>query len=159
MKIDLFCNTLALLWPSLVEMFSCQVVSNFWGPHKLQHARLPWPLPSPWVCSNMSIESVMPSYHVTLCCPLAFNLSQHQGFFQWVGSSHQVATYWSFSFSISPWMNFQGWFPLELTGLILVSKGFPRAFSITTVHKHQFFSAQPSLWSNIHIHTWLLEKP
>ena len=38
----------------------------------------------------------------------AFNLSQHQGLFQWVGSSHQVATYWSFSFSISPSSEYSG---------------------------------------------------
>ena len=41
----------------------------------------------------MSIESVMPSNHCVLCCPLltAFNLSQHQDLFKWVSSSHQVA--------------------------------------------------------------------
>jgi len=57
-------------------------------------------------------------------------------------------------------MNIQDWFPLGLTGLIsLQSKGLSRAFSSTTVEKHQFFGAQVSLWSNSHIHTWLLEKP
>jgi len=68
-------------------------------------------------------------------------------------------TYWRFSFNLSP-VNIQDWFPLELTGLIsLQSKGLLRVFSYTTVQKHQFFSAQPSLWSNSHIHTLLLEKP
>ena len=43
-------------------------------------------------------------------------------------------------------MNIQGWFPLGLTGLILLSKGLSRVFSRTTVLKHQFFGAQPSLW-------------
>ena len=41
-----------------------------------------------------SIESVMPSSHLILCCPLLLppsNLPQHQGLFQWVSSSHQVA--------------------------------------------------------------------
>ena len=57
-------------------------------------------------------------------------------------------------------MNIQDSFPLRLTGLIsLQSKGPSRVFSNTTVQKHQFFSAQPSLWSNSYIHTWLLEKP
>ena len=55
-------------------------------------------------------------------------------------------------------MNFQDWFPLEFTGLILKSKGLPRVFSNTRAQKHEFFSAQISLWSNSHIHTWLLEK-
>ena len=57
-------------------------------------------------------------------------------------------------------MNIQGWLPLGLAGLIsLLSKELSRVFSNTTVQKHQFFGAQPSLWSNSHIHTWLLEKP
>ena len=52
-------------------------------------------------------------------------------------------------------MNIQGCFPLELTGLIsLQSKGFSRVFSNTTVQKYQFFSIQPSLWSNSQIHMW-----
>ena len=52
------------------------------------------------------------------------------------------------------------WFPFGWTVLMsLQSKGLSRVFSNTTVQKHQFFSAQPSLWSNSHIHTWLLEKP
>ena len=52
----------------------------------------------------MSIESVMPSNRLILCRPLLLSscLSQHQGLFHWVGSSHQVAKYWSFSFSTSP---------------------------------------------------------
>ena len=68
--------------------------------------------------------------------------------------------YWNFSFgSVLP-MNIQDWFPLGLTGLIsLQSKGLSRVFSNTAVQKHQFFDAQLSLWSNSHIHTWLLEKP
>ena len=57
-------------------------------------------------------------------------------------------------------MNIQGWFPLGLTSLIsLQFKGLSRVFSSTTIWKHQFFSTQPSLWSESHIHTWLLEKP
>ena len=56
--------------------------------------------------------------------------------------------------------NIQGWFPLGLTGLSsLLSKGLSRVFSKTTVWNHQFFGTQPSLWTNSHIHTWLLEKP
>ena len=57
-------------------------------------------------------------------------------------------------------MNIQGWFPFRLTGLIsLLSRELSRDFSSTTVWKHQFFAVQPSLWSNSHIRTWLLEKP
>ena len=57
-------------------------------------------------------------------------------------------------------MNSQDWFPLGWTGWIsLMFKGLSRVFSKTTVQKHQFFSAQPSLKSNSHIHTWPLAKP
>ena len=64
----------------------------------------------------------------------------------------------SASASVLP-MNIQGWFPLELTGLIsLQSKGLSRVFSNTTVQKHLFFSTQSSVWSNSHIRTWLLEN-
>ena len=62
------------------------------------------------------------------------------------------------SASILP-MNIQDWFPLGLTGWIsLQSKGLSRVFSNTTVQKHQFLGAQLSLWSNSHVHTWLLKK-
>ena len=65
----------------------------------------------------------------------------------------------SASASVLP-MNIQGWFPLGLTSLIsLQSKGLSKVFSSVTVQKHQFSGAQPSLQSNSHIHTWLLEKP
>ena len=64
----------------------------------------------------------------------------------------------SASTSVLP-MNIQGWFPLALTDLILLSKGLSRVFSNTTVQQYQFFGVQPSLWSNSHMHTWLLEKP
>ena len=65
----------------------------------------------------------------------------------------------SASASILP-LNIQDWFPLGLIGLIsLLSKGLSRVFSSSTVRKYHFFGAQPSLWSNSHIWTWLLEKP
>ena len=91
----------------------------------------------------------------------AFNLSQNQVLFQWVSSSHQVVKVLgvSASASVLP-MNIQDWSPLGLTGLIsLQSKGLSRVFSNTTVQKHQFYGTQHSLYSNSHIHTWLLEKP
>ena len=109
----------------------------------------------------MSIELVMLSNQsnpLPSPFPFAFNLSQHQRLFQWAwlfasgGQSIGVST------SVLP-MNIQGWFPLGLTGLILLSKGLSRVFSSTTIWKHQLFNAQPSFWSNSHIPTWLLEKP
>ena len=57
-------------------------------------------------------------------------------------------------------MSIQDWFPLGLTGLIsLQSKGVLRVFSNTTIREHQFFVTQHSLWTNSHIHIWLLEGP
>ena len=65
----------------------------------------------------------------------------------------------SVSSSVLP-KDIKDWFPSGLTGLIsLQSKRLSRVFSNTTVQKHQFFGTQLSLWSNSHIHTWLLEKP
>ena len=109
----------------------------------------------------MFIELVMTSNHLILCypfssCPQTFPAS---GSFpmSWLFSSYGQ-NYWSFS--ISPSNEYSGWFPLGLTALIsLLSKGLSRVFSNTTVWRHEFFSAEPSLWSNFHIHTWLLEKP
>ena len=64
----------------------------------------------------------------------------------------------SVSASVLP-MNIQGWSPLEWTAWIsLQSKGLSRVFSSTTVQRHQFFSAQPTVWSTYHICTWLLDK-
>ena len=61
------------------------------------------------------------------------------------------------SASILP-MNIQDWFPSALTGLILQSKEPSGVYFNTTVQKHTLFGLWLSLWSNSHIHTWLLEK-
>ena len=53
-------------------------------------------------------DAIQPSHPLFSLSPLAFNLSQHQGLFQWVSSSHQVAKYWSFSFNISPSNEYSG---------------------------------------------------
>ena len=56
----------------------------------------------------MSIKSVMPSNHLILCHPLAFNLSQNQGLFHQVNLCIRWPKYWSFSFSISPSSEYSG---------------------------------------------------
>ena len=92
--------------------------------------------------------------------PPALNLSQHQGLFKWVSSSHEVAKVVEFQLPtlVLP-MNTQDWSPLGWTGWnSLQSKGLSRVFSNTTVQKHQFFGPQLSSQSNSHIHTWPLEK-
>ena len=91
-------------------------------------------------------DAIQPSHPLSSPFPPAFNLSQHQGLFQWVSSSHQVAKIGvSASATVLP-MNIQDRFPLGWTGWIPVQfKGLSRVFSSTTVQKHQFFSTQLSL--------------
>ena len=111
----------------------------------------------------MSIESVMPSNHLILCCPLLLLTSVFPNIKVFSNVSVlriRWPKYGSFSLSLSLPMTTQDWVPLWLTGLIsLQSNRLSRVFSSTTVQKHQFFGAQLSLWSNSHIYTWLLEKP
>ena len=105
----------------------------------------------------MSIESMMLSNHLILCHPLLLLPSLFPSI---KVSSKESALpirwpkYWSFSFSINP--------PNEYSGLISFRIDLiwsPCVFSSTTAWKHQFFSAQPTLWSNSHNPTWLLAKP
>ena len=91
-------------------------------------------------CHSLLLPSIFPSIRVFS------NESAH--LIRW-------PKYWSFS--MSPSMNIQGWFPLGLTGLIsLQSKELSRIFSSITVWKHQFFDSHPSLWSNSYIRAWLI---
>ena len=97
-------------------------------------------------------DTIQPSHPLSSPSLPAPNPSQHQGLFQWVKSSHEVAKVLgvSASASVLP-MNTQDCSPLGWTGWIsLQSKGLSRVFSNTTVQKHQFFSAQLSSQSNSH---------
>ena len=115
------------------------------------------------LCKLMSIESVMPSNHLILCCPLLLlplifpriRIFQMSQLFASGGQSTGVSAL----ASVLPKKS-QGWSTLEWTGWIsLQSKGLSRVFSNTTIQKNQFFGAQLSSQSNSHIHTWPLEKP
>ena len=113
----------------------------------------------------MSIVSVMLSNHLILCHTLLLpSIFSQQSFPADIPNEPAIRVRWpkyigaSALASALP-MDIQGWFPLGLPGLIsLLSKRLSRVYSSTTVWKHQFFSAQLPLWSNPHIHTWLLEK-
>ena len=110
----------------------------------------------------MSVESVMLSNHLILCCPFSFYLQccPASGSFpmSWLNTSDGQSVGALASASVLP-MNIQGWFSLGLIGLnSLQSKQLSKVFSSSTTQKHQFFSVQPSSWFYSHIHTWLLEK-
>ena len=104
----------------------------------------------------MSIESVMPSNHRIFCHPLLFLPSIFPSIRVFSNESVLHIRWpkdWMFSFSIGPSNEYSGLISFRIDCLDLLSKGLSRVFSNTTVQKHQFFSAQLSLWSNSHIHT------
>ena len=137
----------------LLLLFSHEVMSDSLQPQGLQHFRLPCLSLSPRGCSNSRLLSHPTISSSAITFSSVLSLSQHQGLFQWVSSSHLGGQSIGTAPQVLP-MDIQGWFPLGLTGLIsLLSKGLSRVSSSTTVWKHQFFSIQPSLWSNFHIHT------
>ena len=111
----------------------------------------------------LPIESVMPPKHFILCHPLLLLPSifpSNRVFSNESALYIKWPKYWSFSFSISTSNEYSWLISLGLTGFIfLKSKGLSGVFSNNIVQKHQFFNVQLSLWSNSHIHTWLLEKP
>ena len=126
-------------------------------------AALPCPLPTPRVCSNScplswGCHPTISFYVIPFSCLQSLPASgsfQMSQFFTSGGQSIGISA----SISVLP-MNIQGWFPLGWTGWIsLQFKGLSRIFSNNTIQKHRFFGVQLSLWSNSHIHTWLLEKP
>ena len=103
-------------------------------------------------------DAIQPSHPLSSPSPLALNPSQHQTLFPWVNSSHEVAKYWSFSFSIISSKEIPGLISFRMDWLDLLAV-CSRVFFNTTVQKHQFFSAQLSSQSNSHIPTWPREKP
>ena len=87
-------------------------------------------------------DASQPSHPLLSPSPPAFSLSQHQGLFQWISSSHQVAKvlelqlqHQSFQWTLRTDLGQTGWISLQ-------SKGFSRIFSNTTVQNHQFFGAK-----------------
>ena len=171
-------KTVALTRRTFVD----KVMSLLFNTHPLllllSHFSRVWLFVTPWTAASqaslsntnsqsllklMSIESVMPSTISSSVvpfssCPKSFPASgsfQMGQLFTSGGQSMGVSA----STTVLP-MNTQDWSALGWTGWIsLQSKGLSRIFSKTTVQKQQFFSAQPSLWSNSYIHTWLLETP
>ena len=105
----------------------------------------------------------MPSNHLILCGPLLLlpSIFPSTRVYSSESALHiRWPKYWSFSFSISPSNEYSELISFRIDWFhFLAVQGLSRVFSTTTFQKHQFFGAQPSLWSNSHICTWLLEKP
>ena len=152
------------LWYLLVLLFNRQVISDSLQHHGLLPTRPLCPPLSPRVCSNscslswwcyLTISSsatpfsfCLQSFPPSVSFPISCLFTSGGQSIRALASASVLS------------MNIQDWFPLGWTGWIsLQSNGLSRVFSNTTVQKHQFFSTQPCLWSNFHIHTWLLEKP
>ena len=103
----------------------------------------------------MSIELVIPSNHLILCRPLLLSPSIFPSIR--VFSNESVLhirwpKYWSFNFNLSPSNEYSGLISFSTDCLdLLAVQGTLRVFSSITIRKHQFFSTQPSLWSNSHM--------
>ena len=155
------------LIPRLYKKFTQLNIRNKLLVAQLSHIWLlesPWtaacPSLSPEVCSNSCplsqwCHAIISSSVIPFSCPQSFPaLGSFPMSWLFASGGQSIGTL----ASVLP-MNIHGWFPLGSTGLIfLQSKGLLRMLSSTTIQKHQFFCAQPSLWSSSHIHTWLLEK-
>ena len=102
----------------------------------------------------MSIESMMPSNHLILCCPVLPSMfpstreNESALCIRW-------PNYWSFSFSITSSNEYSGLisFRIDWFHLLAVQGTLNRVFFSTTVRKNQFFGAKPSLGFNFQIHT------
>ena len=152
------------IWLSSVAQLSLRLLSDSLRPHGPQHARPPCPSPTPGVypnscplirwCHPTISSSIVPFSSCLQSFPASGSLQMRPALhIRWPKD-------WSFSFSISPSSEYSGLISFRIVGLIfLLSKGLSRVFPNTTVRKHQFFGTQPSLWSNSHICTWLMEKP
>ena len=150
----------------LLLLFSSQVISDFLRPHGLQYTRLPCPSPSPRVfpsscplnqwCHSTISSSVIPLFSCLQSFPASGSFPMKR-LFTSGGQSIRASA------SVLP-MSIQCWFSLRLTCLIsLLSKGLSKVFSSTTVWKHHFFGALPSLrlgsWSTLDLRLDLLSHP
>ena len=145
-----------------IRQFSRSVMSDSLQPHEPQHTRLPCPSPTPRIHPNhvhWVSDAIYPSYSLSTPSP-ALNLSQHQVFSNESALRIRWPKYWSFSFRISPSNEYSGMISFRVDWLdLLAVQGTLQSLLEHQIQKHQFFSTHVALWSNCHIHTWLLEKP
>jgi len=168
-----FCKSSLCIWKFLVQvllksllLISRSVTSDSLWLRGLQHTRFPCHSQSPIICSNSCpssrwchptiSSSVVPFSSCFLSFPASWSFLMTMATTGLMTMALHIRwpNYCSFSISSS---NESSVLILRLTDLVsLQSKGLSRVFSNITVWKHQFFSVQPSLWFNSHIHTWLL---
>ena len=149
-----------------------------WFSASVQLLSCVWLFATPWTAAHqaslsiinswsllklMSIESVMTINHLILYCPLLFPPSTFPSIRVFSNDSFlhiRWPKYWSFSFSIRPSNEHPGLIAFRMDWLDhLAVQGTLKSLLQHHSSIHQFFSAQLSLYSNSHIHTWLLEKP
>ena len=155
-----FKNKILLEYLFQFSSFSHSAVYDSLWHHGLPHTRLPCLSPTPRACSNSCpssqwchptiSSSVVPFSSCLQSFPASRSFPMSHFF---ISSGQSIGVSASTSVLL---MNVQDWFPLGLTGWFsLQSKGLSRVFSNTTVHKHQFFGAQPSLWYISYIYTYI----
>ena len=147
----------------LLLLFHCSVVSDSVTPWTAAHqASLSFTI-SQSLLKLMSIESVIPSNHLILCCPLLLLPSIFPSIRVFSNESAlciRWPKYWSFNFSIRASKEYSGLISFRIDWLALLAiQGLSRVFSNATVQKHQFSGTQTFLLPSSHIHTWLPEKP
>ena len=146
---------------SSVQFLSC--VWLFMNPWTASHqASLSTTNSQSWL-KLMSIESVMPSNHLILYCPLLLlpSIFPSIGVFSNESVLHiSWPKHWSFSFSSGPSNEYSGLISFRIDWFdLLAVQGTLKSLLQHLGSKASIFSTQLSLWSNSHIHTWLLEKP
>ena len=131
-------------------------------PHGPQHTRPPCPSPTPGVYSLMSIESVMSSNHLILCCSLLFlpSIFLRIRIFSNESALHiRWPKYWSFSFNIGPSNEHSALISFRMDWLdLLAVQGTLKSFLQHHSSKDQFFCDQLSLCSNSHIQEKEMQK-
>ena len=144
----------------VIILVQSQVLSDSLRHSRLQHARLLCPPLSRAVCWSscplsqwcyLTISSSISPYSSSQSFPASRSSSEPLHHIRW-------PQYCSFSFSNSAFNEYSRLISFRIDWFDLEFKGLSRVFSSTTVLKHQFFTVQPSFWSNSHIHTWLLAK-
>ena len=135
-------------------------MSDSLRPYELQHARLPCSSPSPGAYSNscpLSWYAIQRSHSLLSLSTPAFNLSQHQGLFQWVSSSNQGAKVLELHFSFSPSSEDAGLISFRIDWLDLLGvQGTLK--SLLQHHSSKASVLQRSAFFMVQFHAWLLEK-